>query len=401
MKLEDIYEAQERISKVIHVTPMQRSFTFSNMSGNDIFLKNENMQRTGSFKVRGAFNKICKLTQTNKPDVVVAASAGNHAQGVAYAATQNGIKSFIVMPKTAPIAKVKATENYGATVVLEGDVYDDSFKAAEKLAKEKNGVLIPAFDDDDIIAGQGTIALEILKEKPDIDIVIVPAGGGGLLAGIAFAIKQINPRIKVVGVQAEKADAIVRSFKAGKVVEAKQSNTIADGIAVRRPGDKTVELICNYVDEMVTVTEDEIAEAILLVLERSKMVVEPAGVCPLAAILSGRCDLKGQRVVAVLSGGNIDVGFIHKVVEKGLITRGRQMKFNTLMLDKPGSLQDFATIVAECGANIILVQHDRMRANLDLGEAILHVACEVSGFEHGRELIRQLEQHGYKIFVES
>ncbi len=402
MLLKDIEQAAARLKGVIHKTPLTSSRTFSEMSDCELYLKCENMQKTGSFKVRGAYNKVAKMAQEgNLPAALIASSAGNHAQGVAYAAKSIGSKAIIVMPKSTPIAKVSATQGYGAEVILYGDCYDEAYAKAQELKEERQAVFIHPFDDEDVIAGQGTISLEILRALPTVDAIVIPAGGGGLLAGMASCIKQINPRIQVIGVQAENAPAIVQSFKAKSLVETLTSNTIADGIAVKCPGTKTLDLIWQYVDEMVTVNDDQIAEAILMVLERSKMVVEPAGISSLAAVWQNKIDLAGKRVVCLLSGGNIDVGFIHKVVEKGLINRGRQMKFNTLMPDKPGSLQEFATIVAELGANIILIQHDRLRANLNLGEAILHVACEVSSREHGQSVVKSLEERGYPITMES
>lgn len=403
MELREIEEAAQQLSGVIHKTSLQSSRTFSELSGATLYLKCENEQKTGSFKVRGAYNKIAKLQGLSKDTVLIASSAGNHAQGVAYSAQAGGVKACIVMPRTTPIAKISATEGYGAQVVLHGDNYDEAYAHAQKLLQENpNAVFVHPFDDEDVIAGQGTIALEILKALPTVDVILVPAGGGGLLAGMAACIKQINPRVRVIGVQAENADAIVKSFQSGKCVCTKKAGTIADGIAVKQPGKLTTALICKHVDDMVTVTDDEIAEAILLLLERCKMVVEPAGAVSLAAALNHRVkDLQGKRVACVLSGGNIDVGFIHKVVERGLVTRGRQMKFSTIMKDVPGSLKRFSDILADSGANIIMVQHDRLHTNLQLGEAILHVACEVSSKEHGKELVVRLTQQGYDITLES
>lgn len=401
MQLKQIEQAAERLNNVIHKTPTSSSRTFSEMSGTELYLKCENLQKTGSFKVRGAYNKIARLAKDDHIPELIASSAGNHAQGVAYAATAIGAKSTIVMPRTTPIAKAAATEGYGARVILHGDCYDEAYEHAVKLRDERDAVFVHPFDDEDVIAGQGTISLEILKALPTVNAILIPAGGGGLLAGMAACIKQINPSVRVIGVQAQQADAIVRSFNASKLTATDTAATIADGIAVRRPGNITTGIIREFVDEMVTVTDDEIAEAILLLLERTKMVVEPAGAVSLAAAINRKADLAGKRVVCVLSGGNIDVGFIHKVVEKGLLTRGRQMKFQTIMADIPGSLQKVSTILAECGANVVMVQHDRMHTNLALGDAILHVACEVSSSEHGRQMIKQLEANGYKVKLES
>jgi len=401
MELKDVEQAATRLHDVIHPIPVTTSKTFSAMSGAELYLKFENQQKTGSFKVRGAYNKIAKLAETGELKSVVASSAGNHAQGVAYASAQLGIKATIVMPRSTPIAKVSATEGYGAEVVLYGDCYDDAYNKAMEIQKETGAVFIHPFNDWDVAAGQGTIALEILHDLPTTDIIVVPAGGGGLLAGVAFAAKQVNPRVKVIGVQAEGADAIVQSFKQKKLVSTEHISTIADGIAVKTPGDFTIPIINQYVDEMVTVSDDEIAAAILLLLERTKQVVEPSGATPLAAALNNKFDLKGKKVVCVMSGGNIDVSFIHRVVEKGLVTRGRQMRFKTIMLDVPGSLEKFSAIVSKCNANIIMVQHDRLHADLGLDEAIMHVAVEVSSYEVGMKMIQKLEKAGYKITLDS
>lgn len=396
MNMVDIYDAQARLKNTVHHTALERSLTFSRMVGGDLYLKCENLQKTGSFKVRGAYNKIAKIADRGVK-TVVASSAGNHAQGVAYAANEKGMRSIIVMPASTPIAKVSATENYGAQVVLHGDVYDDAYAHALELVKEHDALFIHPFDDEDVIAGQGTVALELTSDMPDLDAILVPAGGGGLLAGIAYAVKHINPKIKVIGVQAARADAIVQSFKTGKPVESDKIFTIADGIAVKKPGEKTLQLIQKYVDDMMTVSDDEIAATIIQLMERAKQIVEPAGATSLALALSGRLNLIDKKAACVLSGGNIDVGFIHKIIEKGLVSRGRQMKFSVVLADKPGSLEEFARIMGANGANIVSVQYDRMSAELQLNETILHVACEVSGFEHGRRVIGALEKTGYNI----
>lgn len=400
MNIEKIEQAHINLRDFIHNTPFKYSHTFSQMVNCSLYLKYENQQKTGSFKVRGAYNKITTLLETSSPPAVIASSAGNHAQGVAFAASSLGIKSTIVMPKSASIAKVAATEEYGAEVILHGDCYDDAYNKAMELQQESGAVFIHPFDDEDVIAGQGTIGLEILRDVPDIEVVIVPAGGGGLLAGVAYYIKQVNPNVKVIGVQSSGADAIVRSFYSEHHTETENALTIADGIAVKKPGYLTVSLIQEYVDEMVTVSDAEIAAAILLMLERDKQVVEPAGAASLAFVLNNRLDLAGKKVACILSGGNIDVSFIHKIVEKGLVTRGRQLKLRTVMLDKPGSLEKFAGIASKCGANVIMVQHDRLHADLNLNEAILHVAFEVSSPKHGNDLIQALEQNGYKVTIE-
>lgn len=396
LTINDFQAAADRLKNVIHRIPLSSSKTFSEMSGAEVYLKYENQQKTGSFKVRGAYNKIMKRYEEGGLHAVVASSAGNHAQGVAFAASRIGVPATIVMPRSTPIAKVSATQGYGAKVVLHGAIYDEAYAKACEIVEEEGAEFIHPFDDEDVIAGQGTIALEILSDLPFVDMVLVPAGGGGLLSGIAACIKQINPRIQVIGVQAEGAPAIVDSFHREKH-PSETVHTIADGIAVKNPGQTTMQYIDQYVDQMVTVTDAEIAEAILLLLERTKQVVEPAGAVPLAAVLHKKVDIQGKKICCVLSGGNIDVSFIHKVVEKGLITRCRQLKISTIMPDIPGALERFAHLVAAENANIILVQHDRIRADLDIGDAILHVVCEVSGQEHGQRLLDTLRREGYQI----
>ena len=364
-----------------------------------LYLKTENLQATGSFKVRGAYNKIMKRFAEGDLHAVVASSAGNHAQGVAFAATAAGVKSTIVMPRSAPIAKVSATQGYGAEVVLAGNIYDEAYAKACEICEETGAEFIHPFDDEDVMAGQGTIALEILRDLPGVDMIFVPAGGGGLISGVAACAKQINPRIQIIGVQAEGAPAIANSFRTGERTPSDTVHTIADGIAVKTPGEKTFEYIKQYVDRVVTVSDDEIASAVLLLLEPCKQVVETSGAAPLAAVLNNKVDVKGKKVVCVLSGGNIDVSFIHKIVEKGLITRCRQLKFSVLMPDAPGALEHFSHIVAQQNANIILFQHDRVQTDLEIGEAIIHVVCEVGGVEHAKRLINTLTADGYKVFT--
>lgn len=399
MDLTDVKMAQERLSRTTHLTPLEHSQTFSQMAEADIYLKCENTQKTGSFKVRGAYNKLKKLSESGKVPCVVASSAGNHAQGVAYAARELGIKAYIVMPLATPIAKISATENYGAEVILSGECYDDAYNTAQRITAQKNAVFIHPFDDEDVIAGQGTIALELHEQMPSLDAIVVPAGGGGLLAGIAYTAKQLNPRIKVIGVQGERANAIEQSFKAKRHIATDSVYTIADGIAVKNPGTVTTDLINRYADDVCSVTDDEIASTIIQLLERAKQVVEPAGATPLALALSKKLPyLRGKKVACVLSGGNIDVGFIHKIIEKGLVSRGRQMKFSVVLTDKPGSLEQFSRVMGAEQANIISVQYDRMSTELSLNETILHIACEVSGFAHGQKVIDRLKANGFPIY---
>ncbi len=400
MDCKEIELAAKRLKGHIHNVKLTCSNTFSKMSNSELYLKCENRQKTGSFKVRGALNKLSKLKDEGIVTEVIASSAGNHAQGVSYGSNILGMHATIVMPKSTPIAKVMATQGYGADVVLAGDNYDECYQEALRLQEEKNATFIHPYNDEDVIAGQGTIAYEILQDLPNVDVIVVPAGGGGLLAGIAYYVKAINPRVKVVGVQAAGADAIKQSHEQKTRVCTNKVNTIADGIAVMCPGEKSVDLILNYVDEMVTVSDDEIADAILLLLEREKQVVEPAGASSLAAVLNNKIDVEGKRVVCVLSGGNIDVSFIHKVVEKGLVKRGRKMRFKTTMLDVPGSLERLTKALREQNANIIGIQYDRIQEDLNLNETILHMSVEVSSKEHGEDLVKILKEKGYKITIE-
>lgn len=400
MDCKEVEQAAKRLRGKIHNVKVTSSHTFSQMADCALYLKCENRQRTGSFKVRGAFNKLAKLKEEGFDGEVIASSAGNHAQGVSYASHLLGLHATIVMPKSTPIAKVLATQGYGAEVVLAGDCYDASYQEALRIQKEKDALFIHPFDDEDVIAGQGTIAYEICHDLPNVDMIVVPAGGGGLLAGIAFYAKQINPRIKVIGVQAQGADAIVQSFKRKAHFISESVNTIADGIAVMDPGAKSEAMIWEYVDDMVVVSDNEIAATILLLLEREKQVVEPAGAASLAAVLNKKIDVRDKKVVCIVSGGNIDVSFIHKVVEKGLVTRGRNMKFRILMMDVPGSLERLTHIVTSANANIIEVRYDRIQADLNLNETILHIAVEVSSKEHGLTLLKDLCAMGYEVSVE-
>jgi len=399
LELKDFESAADRLRSVVHDIPLSTSSTFSEMTGAEVYLKYENQQKTGSFKVRGAYNKIMKRYAEGGLEAVVASSAGNHAQGVAFAASAVGVKSTIVMPRSAPIAKVSATQGYGAEVVLAGTIYDEAYAKACEICEATGAEFIHPFDDEDVMAGQGTIALEILRDLPFVDMIFVPAGGGGLISGVAACAKQINPRIQIIGVQAEGAPAIANSFRAGVLRPSETVRTIADGIAVKCPGEKTFTYIQKYVDRVVTVSDADIASSILLLLERSKQVVEPSGASSLAAVLTNKVDIKGKRVVCILSGGNIDVSFIHKIVEKGLVTRCRHLKFSTRMPDAPGSLERFSHIVAEENANIINFQHDRVQTDLEFGEAIIQVVCEVGGITHAKRLVDRLTDEGYHIFT--
>lgn len=398
--LQEFERAAQRLKGVLHHTELDLSATFSAMTGGNIYLKYENSQKTGSFKIRGASNKIAALVERGETGAVVASSAGNHAQGVAYAAHRFGIPATIVMPKTAPIAKAKATEGYGANVVLAGDCYDDAYAKACEICEQEHATFLHPYNDPEVIAGQGTLGLEILGDLPTADIVIVPAGGGGLLAGVAACIKQINPRVQVIGVQAEGANAIAQSFHSHSYVQTDSVATIADGIAVKAPGDITVPLIQKYADDVVTVNDLEISEAVLLLMERCKQIVEPSGAAPVAAVLKGKVDVKGKNVVCLLSGGNIDVSFIQCIIEQGLVSRHRRLRFTVTLLDRPGSLGKLLNDIAALGANILSVEHDRLTAGLNPNEIDVHVSCEVGGKEHGDRVLDQLIQNGYHVKID-
>ena len=399
LKLQDIELAAQRLRPVLHHTELDMSSTFSEMTGGQIYLKCENRQKTGSFKIRGAGNKIAAIAERGEVKSVGASSAGNHAQGVALAAKNFGIPATSVMPASAPIAKVQATQGYGAKVVLSGDCYDDAYAKACEICREEGATFLHPYNDLEVIAGQGTLGLEILSDLPTADVVIVPAGGGGLLAGVAACIKQINPRIRVIGVQAEGADAIARSFREKRYISTDEVSTIADGIAVKSPGDITVELINRYADDVVTVSDIEISEAILMLMERCKQIVEPSGATPVAAVLKGKVDVRSKKVVCLLSGGNIDVSFIQCIIEQGLVSRHRRLKFTVTLLDKPGSLSRLLNDVAALGANILSVEHDRLSAGLNPNETNVHIACEVGGRAHGENVVAELKNKGYNLNI--
>ncbi len=397
VELRDIMKAAERLKPILHHTELDMSSTFSSMTGGSIYLKCENRQKTGSFKIRGASNKIASLVEQGQVKAVVASSAGNHAQGVAYAAKKFGIPATIVMPESAPIAKVQATEGYGAKVVLSGACYDDAYTKAREICDSEGATFLHPYNDLEVIAGQGTLGVEILGDLPTVDIIVVPAGGGGLLSGVAAAVKQLNPRVKVYGVQAEGANAIARSFREKRLVTTETASTIADGIAVKAPGDITVDIINQYVDGVVTVSDREISSAILLLMERCKQIVEPAGATSLAAALGGKIDVEGKNVVCLLSGGNIDVSFIQNIIEQGLVARNRRLKFIAKLIDRPGSLVQLLNVLAQSGANVLTVQHDKLMLGLNPNETYVRIACEVGGKAHGSRVMSELKNHGYQV----
>ncbi len=364
---------------------------------NDIYLKVENLQKTGSFKLRGASYKIANLSQEAKSKGVIACSAGNHAQGVALASQKNNIKATIFIPATAPISKVEATRKFGAEIRLIDGVYDDAYKAAVEYQKETNGTFVHPFDDEDVIAGQGTIGLEILEQLPDVDAVIVPIGGGGLISGVAYAIKQVKPECKVYGVQAQGAGSMYQSLLNHKVLELPVVHTFADGTAVKRPGDLTFDICSKYVDEVVTVTDDEIASAILTLMERQKLVAEGAGALSVAAAMFNKLPIEGKKTVCVISGGNIDVNILSRVINRGLLKSGRLSHLTIELLDKPGQLKDVSSIIAEYGANVIRVRHNQGGENTDINDCFLKISMETKNAEHFEEIKQALIRRGYKI----
>ena len=394
LTIQAIREAAAAIAGVAHATPLDRSSTFSQMVGAPIYLKLENLQKTGSFKLRGAYNKIHLLSETEKKCGVIAASAGNHAQGVAYAASHAGIRSVIVMPETAPLSKVSATRGYGAEVMLAGTSYDEAFARAKQLEQQQGLTFVHAFNDPQVMAGQGTIGLEILRELPELATVVVPIGGGGLIAGVATAIKALAPQVRVVGVQAAGADAMARSKQAGVLTPTAVASTIADGIAVKSPGDATFAVIQQVVDEIVTIDDEAIAAAILMLLERAKLMVEGAGAIGLAALLHGKIPVRGP-VACLISGGNIDVNFIARIIERGLVKAGRRVIITTTVVDRPGALQRLLASIAACRGNVLYVHHDRIQHEVQMGQAKVQVSLETRDEEHTAEILSALQQEGY------
>ena len=363
-------------------------------------MKTENLQITGSFKVRGAYYKISQLSDEEKSKGVIACSAGNHAQGVALAAAKNGIKSLICLPDGAPISKVEATKGYGAEVCLVEGVYDDAYNKAIQLRDENGYTFIHPFDDENVIAGQGTIGLELLEQLPDADAVIVPVGGGGLISGVAFAIKQLRPEIKIYGVQASGAPSMVESLQNGKIECLDDVATIADGIKVKEPGEHTFEYCKKYVDEIVTVSDDEISSAILALIEQHKLISEGAGAVSVAAAMFNKVPVKGKKVICLVSGGNIDVTILSKVIKRGLLKSGRSDSINIELIDKPGQLRDVSRIIADLGGNVIAIHHERASENSDINGCYLRILLETRNFEHITAIRKNLTDAGLTI-VES
>ena len=394
-KIQDFITAKEKLSKVLLKTSLIQSPIFSKEAGNEVYIKPENLQKTGSFKIRGAYNKITNLSDEEKKKGVIASSAGNHAQGVAYGAKESGIKAVIVMPKSTPLIKVESTKQYGAEVVLHGDVYDDAFKKAKELEEKEGYIFVHPFDDEDVIYGQGTIALEILEELPETDIILVPIGGGGLISGIACAAKILKPEIKIIGVEPDGAASAYEAIKEDKVIELKEANTIADGTAVKKIGNITFEYIKKYVDEIITVSDYELMEAFLLLVEKHKIIAENSGILSLAALK--KLKEKNKKVVSVVSGGNIDVLMISSMINKGLIRRDRIFNFSVNIPDKPGELAKVVDLIAQQGANVVKLEHNQFKNLSRFKDIELQITVETNGSEHIQKLTQAFEEKAYEI----
>ncbi|GAC1403010.1 MAG: threonine ammonia-lyase [Ktedonobacteraceae bacterium] len=399
VSIADIWQAYKFLKPIIHHTPQAPSRTLHNMTGAEVYLKSEHMQRGGSFKVRGASYKISRLTDEQRRAGVIAASAGNHAQGVAIAAAQHGIPCTIVMPENAPLAKVTATQGYGAHVVLHGATYDDSYQRCLELQEELGATYVHAFDDPDIIAGQGTLGLEMLNDLPDADAIVVPVGGGGLISGIAIAARALKPDITIIGVEAAGAASFRASLDAGKVCTLPAVTTIADGIAVKRPGALTYSIIEKLVDDVVLVKDEAIINAVLLLMERCKMVVEGAGAAGLAAMLSGDIQLKGKKVLVPLTGGNIDINLVSRFIEHGLASAGRYFVIHTRLTDRPGELMRMLSIIAEMRINVIDVRYQRISSRLPIMQREETITLETRDHAQCEELLRRLRADGYMVEV--
>jgi threonine dehydratase len=394
--LKDIREAKSRLEGVVYNTPLAYAPILSKELDANIYLKKENLQLTGSFKIRGAFNKISLLSELEKKAGVVAASAGNHAQGMAFSAKHYNIDATIVMPEATPLTKISGVKAYGAEVILHGSNYDEAYLFATGYAKEHNKTFIHPFADDAVIAGQGTIFLEIFEKLEEIDMIIIPIGGGGLISGIASAAKQLKPSIKIIGVVASGASAMNTSYKAKAPIDNLSVKTIADGIAVRDVTPKMLEYVLELVDEIVEVEDQEIASAILFLLEKQKIVVEGAGAVGLAAIMHHKLDIKNKTIVLPLSGGNIDVTMLSVIIEKGLLKSNRKMNLTITLVDKPGSLMRLTEIFKEVYANIVMIDYDRNSVQLDFGEANITIGLEIKGLEHKEIIKSKLKDNGYR-----
>ena len=395
LTLDKIYKASHVLRSVIRKTDLIHAPLVNPDS--EIYLKTENLQITGSFKVRGAYYMMSQLTEEEKARGVIACSAGNHAQGVALAAAKNHIKSLICLPDGAPISKVEATKSYGAEVCMVNGVYDDAYQKALELKEEKNYTFVHPFDNEDVIAGQGTIGLEILEQMPDVEAVIVPIGGGGLISGVAFAIKNLNPNIKVYGVQASGAPSMRNSIRDGKIECLDHVSTIADGIAVKEPGEHTFQYVSQYVDEIVTVTDDEISAAILALIERQKLIAEGAGAASVAAAMFNKVPIQGKKTVCLVSGGNIDVTILSRVIKRGLLMPGRTSMLNIELLDKPGQLKLVSEIIADMGGNVISIHHERANEGSDVNGCFLRITMETRDYNHIQQIRDALTKAGLKL----
>ena len=394
--LADVMAARERLRGSIYYSPCPHSQMLSALTGQQVYLKLENLQMTGSFKERGALNRIALLTPKQAERGVIAASAGNHAQGVAYHATKRGIRSLIVMPLTTALVKVTATREFGAEVLLHGANYDEAYAEAMRLCAEQEMTFVHPFDDAAVMAGQGTIGLELLEQIPELEAVVVPIGGGGLIGGVACAIKETRPEIRVVGVETSRLPSMMAAVGLGRPVTVDPATTIADGIAVRRAGDLTLPMVERYVDEIVTVDEDEIASAILMLLEREKTLAEGAGAAALAALLHRKTSLHGAHTAVMVGGGNIDVTLLSRIIERGLVQDGRLIRLRIYLLDKPGALHDLTRLIAEYRANIVDTLHNRAYYGVNLGDTVIDITMETRGREHAAELLEALTAAGYK-----
>jgi threonine dehydratase len=399
ISLEDIKKARETLKGIVCRTELAYTNTLSDLTGNQVYLKMENQQRTGSFKLRGAYNKVANLTENEKKHGIIASSAGNHAQGTALAGTLFGIPTTIVMPKNAPLSKVKATQGYGATVVLHGGVYDEAYEEARRIQAEKQLTFVHPFNDPMVIAGQGTIGLEILEDLPDVEAVVVPIGGGGLIAGIAVAIKNLKPNVKVIGVQTKNMPSMAEAIAQKKIVTCNGSPTIADGIAVKTPGEITFDIIQRYVDNIVTVDEEEIASAILLLMERVKTISEGAGAASVAAVLNKLPAYTNCKIAAVISGGNIDVNRMSRIINQGLAKSGRKVFFNMVIPDKPGSLWKLLQLTAETGANVLTVTHKRETRGVELGYVTVELELETADQGQIDAIKNLMEEHQYCVKI--
>ena len=393
--LADVKAAHERIRQSIYLSPCTFSATFSQLTGNSIYLKLDNLQRTGAFKERGALNKLLTLTKEERDQGVIAASAGNHAQGLAYHAGKRGVRAQICMPLTTPLIKVSATKAYGAEVVLHGANYDEACEEAIRRGNQQHLTFIHPFDDDAVIAGQGTLGLEMLQQHPEIEAVVVPIGGGGLIGGIACAIKETNPKVQIVGVQTSRLPSMKAAVAEGKPVTIPAAATIADGIAVRRAGDRTLPLVQKYVDQIVTVDEEEIANAILLLLEREKTMAEGAGAAAIAAMVNHKIEMSGKKIAVLVCGGNIDVTLLSRIIERGLVKDGRLVRLRVHLPDYPGALHRLTGILADHRANIVETSYDRTYYGVNLGETAIDITMETRGPEQIAELLSALSAAGY------